>query len=553
MTDPITGMSRGQRRYLYLSVFTAGMTSLAVEVSASRLLGSVFGTSNLVWATVIGLMLVYFTLGYFIGGRIADRAPRLSVLYRLIVWGAFLCGVVPMIARPVLSGAAQAVVTFDAAPAIGAFAVVLILFIVPVTLLGCISPFAIRLAVTNIADSGKISGSMYAISTCGSIIGTFLPSLLLFDLVGVSWTFLVFAIPLLLIALYGLYTHSKREALGLVWMPIALLLAAVILFNGPLRPQVPNTTLLYDKESSYNYIQVRELNAPIGSFPAKTRILLLNEGQGFHSVDLPGSELNQFYGGTWDMFLAAPYFNPNVADPEIAWAATPLPVRRLAIIGLAAGTISTQYTAVFGEGIQIDGIEIDPEIVKAGRDYFGMIQPNLNVIVEDGRLGLAKTAGDFDVIGIDAYRVPYVPWHLTTVEFFQEVEAKLSANGVVVINVGRAVSGASQDRRLVEAMTRTMQAVFPTVHTIDVRNSFNTILIATVNPTTPDNLRTNLGDLPIDTPVLLRQAMESAVASLKPSVPSDLVFTDDRAPVEGIVNSMLIDFLTGGGLSQFER
>lgn len=542
--EPI--LSAPRRRYLYLSVFSAGMTSLAVEVSASRLLGSVFGTSNLVWAVVIGLMLVYFTIGYFIGGRLADRTPRLGVLYRLIAWGAFLCGVVPMIARPVLSSAAYAVVTFDAAPAVGAFLTVLVLFIVPVTLLGCISPFAIRLAVTNIADSGKISGSMYAISTCGSIIGTFLPSLLLFDLVGVSWTFLVFAVPLSVIALIGLAQENRRAAIRLGWMPIVLIIAGLVLFNGPLRPDVPNTTLLYDKESSYNYIQVRELNAALGQFPAKTRILLLNEGQGFHSVALPTTGTDQFYGGTWDIFLAAPYFNANVN-----WNEANPSVHRMAIIGLAAGTISTQYTAVYGSGIQIDGIEIDPAIVEAGRTYFGMTQPNLNVIVEDGRLGLAKTAGNFDVVGIDAYRVPYVPWHLTTVEFFQEIKAKLSPRGVVVINVGRAVSGTVQDRRLVEGMTRTMQAVFPSVHTVDVKNSFNTILIATVEPTTPANLWQNLSNLTPSTPPLLRRALDAAYSGLVTTKAGEMIFTDDRAPVEGIVNSMLIDFLTGGGLTQF--
>src|SRR5258706_15621946 len=164
-------------RYLALAVFTAGMTSLAVELLASRLLGNVFGTSNLVWANIIGLILIYLTAGYFIGGRIADRWPYHVTLYRLIAWGAFTSGLVPLLARPVLGAAAQAVAGLDAGVALGSFIAVLVLFSVPVTLLGCVSPFAIRLALRDVQDAGQTAGRMDAVSTLGSILGTFVPVL----------------------------------------------------------------------------------------------------------------------------------------------------------------------------------------------------------------------------------------------------------------------------------------------------------------------------------------------------------------------------------------
>jgi spermidine synthase len=151
--------------------------------------------------------------------------------------------------------------------------------------------------------------------------------------------------------------------------------------------------------------------------------------------------------------------------------------------------------------------------------------------------------------------VPYVPWHLTTREFFEISAAHLTERGVVVINVGRAVNTVSgaQDRRLVEAMTNTLLAVFPTVHTLDVPNSFNTILVATRQSSSPNALITNVERLPAEAPPLLRAAMQSAVNALKPTVRSDLLFTDDRAPVETIINAMVLDFLLGGGAQQFAR
>jgi hypothetical protein len=139
------------------------------------------------------------------------------------------------------------------------------------------------------------------------------------------------------------------------------------------------------------------------------------------------------------------------------------------------------------------------------------------------------------------------------VEFFTDVRDHLAADGVAVINVGRTVNPETnrQDRRLIEAMTYTMQQVFPTVHTIDVPNSFNTILVGTVQATDATNLSANLAAMPANTSPLLLTAMQSAIQSIRPTVASEVLFTDDRAPVETIVDSMVIDFLMGNGTSQF--
>jgi spermidine synthase len=519
-----------QRRFLYLAVFAGGMTTLAVELSAARLLGSIFGTSNIVWANIIGLILIYLTVGYFIGGRMADRSPHFTTFYRIITWAAFFSGLTPLIAHPVLRAAASAVENLNAAVTVGSFISVLVLFSVPVTLLGFVSPFSIRLALTNLDDAGRTTGQMYALSTLGSIIGNFTPVLVLIPEVGTARTFLIFAGILMVIGLIGLAIQDRRAALKLLWMPVVLAILAVLVLRGPLRPAPDGMKLLYEKETPYNLVQiVQDKNG--------YRYLLLNEGQGIHSEWHP-TEL--YYGRTWDFFLAGPYFN---APPY-----TPDRVKGIAIIGLAAGTIARQYDAVY-PGIPMDGIEIDPGIVEAARRYMGMTMPNLHVIIGDGRYALNRLDKTYTVIGIDAYRVPYVPWHLTTVEFFREVKNHLTEDGVLTINVGRT----STDRRLIEAITRTLLDVFPSVHTIDVPNAYNTILVATRQPTTSQNLRDNLAALPPDAHPLLRQVLEDAVASLQPTVASNLVLTDDRAPVEMIVDSMVIDFLLHGGINELEN
>lgn len=519
-----------QSRLLYLAVFTGGMTTLGIEFAASRLLGSIYGTSNIVWANIIGLILIYLTAGYFLGGRWADRSPYYTTFYRLIAWAAFLSGVIPLIARPILTAAAHAVQDFDAALTVGSFVSVLVLFAAPITLLGCVSPFSIRLAISDVSKAGGISGRMYALSTLGSIIGTFAPVLLLIPQFGTARTFLFFAGVLLAVGLGGLALQDRRAALKLAWMPVVLAIGAVLVLRQPLRPAPDGMTLLYEDETAYNLVQVVEDRNGY-------RYLLLNEGQGVHSQWHPD---DLYYRRTWGFFLAGPYFNAPPYSPDR--------VERIAIIGLAAGTIARQHDAVY-PGLPMDGIEIDPGIVEAGRRYMGMTQPGLNVIVEDGRFGLNRLDHRYTMIGVDAYRVPYVPWHLTTVEFFQEVRNHLADDGVLIINVGRT----SSDRRLVEVLARTLLEVYPSVHTLDVPNSYNTILVATVQPTQAGNLAANLAALPPDAHPILREALADAAASIRPTVTADLILTDDRAPVESIVDRMVIEFLLGGGIAELAQ
>jgi spermidine synthase len=515
-------------RYLSFTVFSAGMTTLAVELTASRLLGNVFGTSNLVWASIIGLILIYLTAGYFIGGRWADRSPNAATFYKIILVAAFASGVAPLISRPVLRAAAEAFDQLQIGVLAGSFASVLVLFIVPITLLGTVSPFAIRLSISDKEHAGRVSGRIYAISTLGSFIGTFLPVLLFIPLVGSTWTFLIFSFFLMGVALPGLFSAAgSRKLIPWLLLPAALAIFTVLWAGGAFKETAGQ---IYETESAYNYIQVLEFDG--------TRYLRLNEGQGVHSVYNP-DRLD--FSGPWEQFLAAPFFNHPPFAPE--------DIQSIAVIGLAAGTSARQATAVLGE-IPIDGFELDPRIIEVGRDYFGMTMPNLNANPQDGRWGLERSDQTYSLIEIDAYRPPYIPPHLTTVEFFQLCREHLSENGVLAINVGRAPG----DRRLIDALVATLAEVFKSVHVMDVPNTFNSLVYATVQETSFDNLLANYELLLAreDVHPLLLSSIQRAWAYRQETPSGGLVLTDERAPVEWIVNSMVLNFVLYGELEQLQ-
>jgi predicted membrane-bound spermidine synthase len=516
------------KKYLYFTVFVSGMTTLAAELSASRLIGNVFGTSNLVWASIIGLILIYLTLGYFLGGRWADRWPEPASMYRVLAWGAFSLGVVPYLANPVLRFAARSFEGLDVAVLLGSFAAVLILFSVPVTLLGTISPFAIRLSVEDTKTAGVTAGTIYGISTLGSFIGTFLPVLVTIPTIGTRNTFLVFSLLLLFVALVGLGRYGSRKLmLQNLWMPVVLIILAALLAGQSLKN---STGQIYETESAYNYIQVQQVHG--------YTMLRLNDGEGIHSVYNPNT-LN--YGGPWELFLVGPYFYSNTQPSD---------VHRIAIIGLAAGTTARQATAIYGP-IPIDGYELDPKIIDVGKKYFDENLSNLNIHIGDGRWNLEQSPYKYDIIAVDAYRPPYIPPHMTTQEFYQICYDHLSDQGVITINVG-SVPG---DRRLINGLATTMATLFPTIHIMDIPGTLNTMIFATKQPTTTANFATNLSLFShrSDIHPLLLTAMQTTFANMKPGYETSQVFTDDLAPIEWIVNDMVVRFALSGQLEGLKQ
>lgn len=508
------------RAQLLTLVFVSGMSSMAIEMCASRLLAPYFGTSLFVWANLIGLILIYLSAGYFVGGRLADRYTSRRLLCALTAIAALWVGLIPFISHPVLEWSVSGLDTANASVFYGSLLAVILLFSVPVTLLGVVSPFAVRLSVDSVGSTGRSAGGLYALSTAGSIIGTFVPVLLLIPNWGVRRTLLAVCAALLVASLWGLAPRLRV----LASIPGAILLVPLLLPQvAPLGPLKPQPGLIFDQESFYNYIQV------VRESDGTTVELVLNEGHAIHSIYNPNQLLTGWY---WDYFLAAPYFNPGPV---------PRQVRRMAIIGLAGGTIARQYTAVY-PGVQIDGVEIDPAIVQVGRKYFGMTEPNLHVTIGDGRAFMRITHQTYDVVAIDAFQQPYIPFQLTTREFFQEIRAHLSPSGVLCLNTGHT----SHDYRLVQAFVNTLATIFPSVYVFNVPNTFNTEVMATMAPTSLDMFRGNLNRLTAD-PVMGTVAGEVVpVAQAGRAQPGGVVFTDDRAPIEELTDQLLLNYIQQG-------
>jgi spermidine synthase len=456
------------------------MASLGAEIAGVRLLSPYFGASTVVWANTIGVVLVALSVGYWVGGRAADRRPRVQPLCIVALVAAGLLAVVPFVSRPLLDAGVEALDSVSAGAFAGSLLGVLVLIAVPVLLLGTVTPWALRLAMKSVEDAGTVAGRMYAISTAGSLVGTLMSALVLIPAIGTRRTFLTFAILLALVAAAGLLPTRRYLAVP------AVLVALLALPAGTLKAQ-GNGRVVYERETEYQYARVIE--APDG-----TRRLELNEGHATHSLYRPGTVTT---GDYWDTML------------EQSRATGRMP-RSVAILGNAAGTTARALRTLYPT-IRLDPVEIDPELTEIGYRWFGLPR-SVRVHHEDARPFLRRRPDRrWDAILVDAYRQPYIPFYLVTKEFFELVRDRLTPGGVVVVNVGHP-EGRNE---LETAMSATMRSVFPHVGR-DPAQPTNTVMVA--------------GRRPLVSP------------TLQPSLRGGEIYTDDHAPVEWLIDRSLVEY-----------
>lgn len=505
------------RRLLLLLVFVSGLVSLGVELSASRLLSPYFGDSLYVWGILISLVLIYLSVGYVIGGRLSDRRPRADVIFRLVAVAGTWTGLVPLFSYPLLILSQRGFSQLSAGLVVGTLVAVVLLFALPVVILGMVSPFAIRLLLEGVATGGNTAGAVFALSTAGSIVGTVVPVFWLIPTFGTRFTLLVLSLLLLVVSVLGLWSHKRRRYAAL----LLIVLGAHALLPSGIKAPVAGR-LLYETESAYNYIQVIRVGGQTELF--------LNEGRAVHSIYDPARLVT---GGPWDYFVLGSYFRPRQS-------VEPVPKNTL-ILGLAGGTTARQLTAAYGSGTSITGVEIDPAIAAVGRRYFHMNESNLTTVVGDARYFLANDRHRYDVIDLDAYQQPYVPFYLTTTEFFQLALSHLNPGGAVVVNAGRTAT----DYRLVQALASTMAAVYPSVFLVDVPDYTNTMIFASARPTTVAAVTHNLH---LAREPLVQQIALSALGEgrLRASEYHQKPYTDDLAPIEQVVDQIILEVAAGG-------
>jgi spermidine synthase len=479
-------------------VFAAGVGTLATEIAASRLLAPYFGNSTIVWANVIGLTLASLSVGYWLGGRLADRYPTPRALGLVVAAAACLVAFATLLARPILDLSVEGLDRVSAGAAIGSFFGVLVLFVPPVTLMGMVAPFAIRLAIRDIESAGTVSGRLYAVSTVGSLLGTFLAALVAIPAIGTQRTLLAAA------ALIG---ASGAVLLGRRWLLLTAGLAALLLIPpGAVKGQ---SGVIFEDESRYQFIQVVEDDG--------VRRLYLDEGLATHSV---WREDDVLTGGVWDTYVAV--VDLLGRQPE-----------RVAMLGNAAGTAARAFARYY-RSVQIDGVELDPAVSEAGRKYFEMGEiSGLAVHDADARAYLRRTDERYDVIIVDAYRPPYVPFYLATEEFFELVRDRLRPGGIVALNVATT----PDNHDLARNIGGTLASVLPRAYAWQPLK-FNQIVIGQNGEPT--------GSVRV-APADVAPLVDDLRATMRPIPPSDDPWTDDRAPVEWITDRMIVEFAAGGG------
>jgi spermidine synthase len=418
-----------------------------------------------------------------------------------VLAAAALIAVVPFAARPFLGFSVDAFDTVSVGGFAGSLFGVLILVAVPVTLLGAAAPWAVRLAVGDVGRSGEVVGRLYAISTAGSLLGTMLSALVLIPLLGTQRTFIVFALALALVGTLGVGWRYAMvpAALGLaISIPVGTIKGA------------DTGRVLYEAETVQQYARIVERDD--GS-----RVLELNEGQAVHSLLRPGS------------YLTGDYWDGNLVLPA---AARSRPPERIAILGNAGGTVARSFGHFF-PATAVDAVEIDAELTELGRRYLDLHNPRMRVFSEDARPWLERVGGAYDAIMVDAYRQPYIPFYLATREFFELVRERLAPGGLAIVNVGHPARGDELER----VLGRTMAAAFPRVLRYPIEDT-NTLLIAGEGEFSGRRLRAGAGSLP----VALRPLALRAAGEIEPRLPGGEVYTDDRAPVEWLIDSSLLEY-----------
>ena len=573
--------------FLYLTEFFAGMSVMAVELGASRLLAPYFSSSQIVWTIIIGTIMIAMALGNIYGGRSADKNPDPGKLYTRILIAAVWIAAIPAVGKYIILGI-SALLIFSVSSnflIIAAFAACMVIFVFPLFLLGTVTPSLAKYSVGNLEESGKVVGMLGAFNTIGSIIGTFVPTFVTIPSVGTSITFLIFAGILLVLAFAyfasaggqtlgkkgtaerngqeeqnrmknddpGMQAeaenadgaempvrerqadadsidknekgrNNKRNASGRGKVVTALLCYIVCCALGYSDSfAFWETNLAYEGESVYNYLQVKESDRSV--------ILSTNVLFGVQSIYMKDQGLTGMY---YDYAMAAPLMVEGKAPEDCS----------VLILGMGTGTYATQCRKYYGD-MDIEGVEIDEKITALSREYFHLPE-DVPVVTYDGRAFLNAVDKKYDVIMVDAYQDITIPFQMSSVEFFMLVKAHLAENGVMVVNMNMR---GSDEGNINQYLADTISYVFGEVYTVEVSGSTNRELFASDNKEMISGLEEGVARLEEGN---LQAMMERTAGNLVRYEAGDYILTDDRAPVE-LLGMQVIDELIGDEVAYYKE
>ena len=493
---------------LYITSFLSGMTVMAVELSCSRLLAPYFSSSQIVWTVIIGLIMICMSIGNVLGGRSADKHRSLGRLYFYIWIASAWIALIPFVGKYLISGIAGFLMLFlpgGNLVLMGSALSCIVIFSLPMTLLGMVSPYLVKLGVEDTENKGRIAGQIYAMGTVGSIIGTFVPTFFTIPYICTSKTFLLFALLLNVVcALYFLF--SRKNALRNTVTAIVLLVLLFTPFNDSLA--FWKTNILYEGESLYNYLQVEETDNSV--------ILSTNVAFGVQSIYKKDGSLSGYY---YEYALMAPYFIKDMSPEKKL---------NVLVLGLGTGTYPKQLKKYI-PNVTTDAVEIDAKIADLASKYFNLREDEAIVYINDGRSFFSTPdAKQYDIILADAYQDITVPFHMSTVEFFKIVKDHLKPGGVLIVNVNMK-SGSFTG--VPEYLANTVKSLFNKVYRADLSVVTNSLLFASDDNDMIENYKNNTANqIPLDHDLYnISRYISSHLVEI---TDTKLVLTDDLAPVE---------------------
>lgn len=518
-------------RYLIVLTFVSGMTIMGLEMCSGRLMAPFFGTSVMIWTVIIGSTMTALTAGYYLGGLLAEKKPRVEFLAVILFFAANFVIFLPYVAQPVMEmalGRFSVAAGSSSHALVTALSICALLISAPAVILGMTSPFIIHVAALDASAVGRIAGKVFAFSTFGSILGTLMPALVLLPWIGMRLSFFFFGGLLLCTVLWPLRRSGFFYfAAGAGILAVALLLGVNGL-KAPLKPP-----LVHQRETLYQQVSIFKIPIPSEKENAKATILLTDAGIGMQSMWIEGSPITD----SWqDMFALVPrvYQAANRKFPD-----------NMLLIGLG-GACAPYLIGQQCPDTLIDGVEIDKGLLEAAAPYFPFsYSPRLVSHVSDGRLFMRSSNGQYDVVLVDAFRPPHIPFHLASLEFFAEVKQRMTGNGLLAMNIGT-----TGEKLVFRGIANTVAAVFPHVYyaeyfPIEGGSVFTSrLLIASKNDVSADRPEVESAILafPDQTWNKLFQVMrdlqrssDDSQANFFKKIPYDstgMVFTDDLSALE---------------------